>query len=78
MLDVIANGEPRLLGFGMVDETAWQVGLSYGGKTGLTASGRINMIHAKSDETFRPRPAAFGMPRVFSSTRREAAHQACG
>jgi len=31
-LDVIADGRPRLLEFGVADETAWQVGLSCGGR----------------------------------------------
>ena len=31
-LDVIADGKPRLLEFGVADETAWEVGLSCGGK----------------------------------------------
>ena len=30
-LDVVTSGEPRLLKFGVADETAWQVGLSCGG-----------------------------------------------
>ena len=30
--DVIADGKPRLLEFGVADETAWKVGLSCGGK----------------------------------------------
>jgi xanthine/CO dehydrogenase XdhC/CoxF family maturation factor len=30
-LDVIASGTPKLLEFGVADETAWQVGLSCGG-----------------------------------------------
>ncbi len=30
--DVIANGEPRMLEFGVADETAWRVGLSCGGR----------------------------------------------
>ena len=30
-LDVIESGKPRLLEFGVADETAWQVGLSCGG-----------------------------------------------
>ena len=30
-LDVIADGRPRMLEFGVADETAWQVGLSCGG-----------------------------------------------
>jgi xanthine/CO dehydrogenase XdhC/CoxF family maturation factor len=30
--DVIADGKPRLLEFGVADETAWQVGLSCGGR----------------------------------------------
>ena len=29
---VIANGEPRMLEFGVADETAWRVGLSCGGR----------------------------------------------
>jgi xanthine/CO dehydrogenase XdhC/CoxF family maturation factor len=31
-VDVIASGEPRMLEFGVADETAWKVGLSCGGK----------------------------------------------
>ena len=31
-MDVIASGEPRMLEFGVADETAWEVGLSCGGK----------------------------------------------
>jgi xanthine/CO dehydrogenase XdhC/CoxF family maturation factor len=30
--DVIADGKPRLLEFGVADETAWRVGLSCGGR----------------------------------------------
>lgn len=30
--EVIADGEPRMLEFGVADETAWRVGLSCGGK----------------------------------------------
>lgn len=31
-MDVIADGEPRMLEFGVADETAWRVGLSCGGR----------------------------------------------
>ncbi len=31
-IDVIADGKPRMLEFGVADETAWQVGLSCGGR----------------------------------------------
>ncbi len=31
-LDVIADGKPRMLAFGVADETAWLVGLSCGGR----------------------------------------------
>ncbi len=31
-VEVIAGGKPRLLEFGVADETAWQVGLSCGGR----------------------------------------------
>lgn len=31
-IDVIAAGEPRMLEFGVADETAWRVGLSCGGR----------------------------------------------
>lgn len=31
-LDVISHGRPRVLEFGIADETAWQVGLSCGGR----------------------------------------------
>ena len=30
-LDVISSGQPRMLEFGVADETAWNVGLSCGG-----------------------------------------------
>jgi xanthine/CO dehydrogenase XdhC/CoxF family maturation factor len=31
-LDVIEGGKPRILEFGVADETAWRVGLSCGGR----------------------------------------------
>ena len=31
-MEVIGDGEPRMLEFGVADETAWQVGLSCGGR----------------------------------------------
>ena len=31
-LDVISDGKPRMLEFGVADETAWRVGLSCGGR----------------------------------------------
>lgn len=31
-VDVINDGKPRMLEFGVADETAWQVGLSCGGR----------------------------------------------
>jgi xanthine/CO dehydrogenase XdhC/CoxF family maturation factor len=31
-LDVIASGTPKVLAFGVADETAWEVGLACGGK----------------------------------------------
>ena len=31
-VDVIADGKPRMLDFGVADETAWRVGLSCGGR----------------------------------------------
>ena len=31
-LEVIADGRPRMLDFGVADETAWRVGLSCGGR----------------------------------------------
>ena len=31
-VDVIADGRPRMLEFGVADETAWRVGLSCGGR----------------------------------------------
>lgn len=31
-IDIIETGKPRVLEFGVADETAWQVGLSCGGK----------------------------------------------
>lgn len=31
-IDVLASGKPRMLEFGVADETAWRVGLSCGGR----------------------------------------------
>lgn len=31
-VDIIETGQPRMLEFGVADETAWQVGLSCGGR----------------------------------------------
>lgn len=33
--DIIASGAPKLLQFGVADETAWKVGLACGGKIGV-------------------------------------------
>ena len=33
--DIIASGKPKLLQFGVADETAWEVGLACGGKIGV-------------------------------------------
>ncbi len=34
-MEVIETGKPRLLSFGVEDSTAWQVGLSCGGKIAI-------------------------------------------
>jgi xanthine/CO dehydrogenase XdhC/CoxF family maturation factor len=31
-MDTISDGKPRMLEFGVADETAWRVGLSCGGR----------------------------------------------
>ena len=31
-LEIMADGQPRLLDFGVTDERAWEVGLACGGK----------------------------------------------
>ncbi len=34
-LDIIQSGNPKLLDFGVADETAWKVGLACGGRIGI-------------------------------------------
>ena len=34
-LDVIGSGSPKMLNFGVADETAWKVGLACGGRIGV-------------------------------------------
>lgn len=34
-VDIIGTGTPKLLQFGVADETAWKVGLACGGKIGV-------------------------------------------
>jgi xanthine/CO dehydrogenase XdhC/CoxF family maturation factor len=34
-IDVITSGKPKLLEFGVADETAWKVGLACGGRIGV-------------------------------------------
>ncbi len=34
-IDIIASGQPKLLQFGVADETAWKVGLACGGRIGV-------------------------------------------
>jgi len=34
-VDIIASGKPKLLQFGVADETAWRVGLACGGRIGV-------------------------------------------
>ena len=44
-LDVIASGKPRMLEFGVADETAWRVGLSCGGThPGLCREGGLRQM----------------------------------
>jgi xanthine/CO dehydrogenase XdhC/CoxF family maturation factor len=38
-IDVIGSGVPKMLEFGVADETAWQVGLSCGGKIAIYVEG---------------------------------------
>lgn len=40
-IDVIADGKARLIEFGVADETAWQVGLSCGGRIAVFVE-RVN------------------------------------
>ena len=45
-LDVIGDGKPKMLEFGVADETAWKVGLSCGGTIrSLRRKGRIGPRH---------------------------------
>jgi xanthine/CO dehydrogenase XdhC/CoxF family maturation factor len=46
-LDVIADGRPRLVEFGVADETAWRVGLSCGGRIAVY----VEPIAAAAEET---------------------------
>ena len=34
-IDIIVSGKPKLLQFGVADETAWKVGLACGGRIGV-------------------------------------------
>ena len=34
-VDIITSGQPKLLQFGVADETAWKVGLACGGRIGV-------------------------------------------
>jgi xanthine/CO dehydrogenase XdhC/CoxF family maturation factor len=34
-MDVLASGTPKMLEFGVADETAWRVGLSCGGRISI-------------------------------------------
>ena len=34
-LDIVTSGSPKLLQFGVADETAWKVGLACGGRIGV-------------------------------------------
>lgn len=34
-VDIISSGSPKLLQFGVADETAWKVGLACGGRIGV-------------------------------------------
>ncbi|SJZ49563.1 XdhC family protein [Consotaella salsifontis] len=61
-LDVIASGEPRLLEFGVADETAWRVGLSCGGRirvhVGAVGEGDDALLAALNHERAARRAAA--------------------
>ncbi|EFO32841.1 sulfurylase small subunit, molybdopterin cytosine dinucleotide biosynthesis [Roseibium sp. TrichSKD4] len=45
-VDVIETGDPALLEFGVADETAWQVGLSCGGRIRVYVEPLISSKHS--------------------------------
>ena len=41
-LDVLATGRPKVLAFGVADETAWEVGLACGGQIRIYVEPLVN------------------------------------
>jgi xanthine dehydrogenase accessory factor len=77
-IDVIGAGKPKLLEFGVADETAWRVGLSCGGRIGvyveplgegcsldLAALERLNAARAERRATLTVTDLASGDVRLF-------------
>ncbi|WP_442754753.1 XdhC family protein [Methylocystis sp. JAN1] len=65
-LDVIADGAPRILEFGVADETAWRVGLSCGGRivvhVGRVDPARLALIARVNAECAARRACALTTP----------------
>src|SRR5258707_3641070 len=68
-LDVIENGKPKTLEFGVADETAWKVGLSCGGTIPVYLEKVEGRFPFYQRLTIR---APRGAPRSWSLTVREA------
>jgi xanthine dehydrogenase accessory factor len=65
-LDVIEDGSPRLLDFGVADETAWRAGLSCGGRIRVYVESlglaRLELLHAMNSEQMARRLCALVTP----------------
>ncbi len=65
-LDVIAGGAPRLLTFGVADETAWRVGLTCGGSIRVHVekldAARLPLLARMNEEYSGRRPCALATP----------------
>ncbi len=61
-LDAIEDGAPRLLEFGVADETAWRAGLSCGGRIAVhvekLGAARLDLLHAVNAELAARRACA--------------------
>jgi xanthine dehydrogenase accessory factor len=65
-LDAIADGEPRVIEFGVADEVAWRAGLSCGGRIAVLVekldAARLALLEASNEHGFLRRAHALATP----------------
>ncbi len=75
--EILASGAPRLLKFGVADDTAWSVGLACGGAIEVFVEPLAEAIHLAVGDALRPRSEPVAVATVLSGVARPAGSWPC-